>query len=104
MVERPDTCPFCGQDPIPDYKAREVEGGLIYTCPSCRCIVYAIPTDLVYQHKGQRYHVPEGKTFVPPDTSRVDAMQNLPVPSADIALNQDGQVVGLFNDIVDPIN
>ena len=39
---RPTSCPCCGE-PIPECVAHEVEVGVVYSCPACRQLVYAIP-------------------------------------------------------------
>lgn len=54
-TDRPDACPFCGQELGPDCEAQEVEAGFAYSCTACRNLVYFVPKDPATVDLGRRF-------------------------------------------------
>jgi hypothetical protein len=54
-TDRPDACPFCGQELGLDNEAQEVEAGVAYSCTACQSIVYFVPKDPSTVDLGRRF-------------------------------------------------
>lgn len=61
-ADRPDACPYCGQELGLDCEAQEIEAGFAYSCTTCHSIVYFVPKDPETVDLGRRFASEEDVT------------------------------------------
>jgi len=62
QTDRPDACPYCGQEPGTGYVSQEVEAGFAYSCTACQSIVYFVPKDPSTVDLGRRFAIEEDES------------------------------------------
>ena len=58
-ADRPDACPFCGQELGQGCEAQEIDAGVAYSCTACQSIVYFVPKDPATVDLGRRFATEE---------------------------------------------
>jgi hypothetical protein len=61
-ADRPDACPFCGQELGLDCDVQEIEAGFAYSCTACHSIVYFIAKDPATVDLGRRFAFEEDES------------------------------------------
>ena len=63
-TDRPDACPFCGQELGLGCEAQEIDAGVAYSCSACHSIVYFVPKDPATVDLGRRFASEEDRRAV----------------------------------------
>ena len=100
---RPTRCPCCGEEPIPDYVACEVETGVVYSCPSCGLLVSGVQpaVDIGASFISAEEREEVCRLTAAQREEREERMRRLPLGEG-LLSDVDGRVVGLFQGLVDP--